>query len=164
VRYFDLSLKDQKFTEIGSRLLAQVGAAEPQLVALAEAEADRSRAPGKWSPKQIVGHLTDSAANNHQRFVRAQKQDPLKLPGYAQEHWVACQHYEQRPWREIIAFWSTYNRHLGHLVSRIPEEHRNARCEIGENEPVTLSYVALDYVGHMQHHLRQIFGDSWRAV
>src|SRR6187549_2095402 len=96
--YFDLALKDQAFTEIGSRLLAQVRAAEPRLTSLPEAKADRPRAPGKWSPKQILGHLTDSAANNHQRFVRAQEQDPLKLPGYAQEHWVACQHYEQRPW------------------------------------------------------------------
>jgi len=164
MRYFDLSLNDEKFPEIGSRLLAQVGAAEPQLKFVTDADADRPRAPGKWSPKQILGHLTDSAANNHQRFVRAQEQDPVNLPGYTQEHWVACQHYEQRPWGEVIALWSTYNRHLAHVISRIPEERRNTRCEIGENDPVTLSYVALDYVGHIQHHLRQIFGDAWRAV
>jgi hypothetical protein len=164
MRYFDLSLKDQTFSEIGSRLKAQVEGAEPQLISLTEADADRPRAPGKWSPKQILGHLTDSAANNHQRFVRAQEQDHIKLAGYAQEHWVACQHYQQRPWREVIALWSTYNRHLAHVISHIPEAHRNARCEIGESEPVALSYNALDYVGHIQHHLRQILGDSWRAV
>jgi len=162
--YFDLSLKDQTFVEIGARLLAQVGAAEIQLNSLNEADAARPRAPGKWSPKQIIGHLTDSAANNHQRFVRAQEQDPITLPGYAQEHWVACQHYGQRSWRDVLDLWSTYNRHLSHVISRIPEERRNTRCEIGENDPVTLSYVALDYVGHIQHHLKQIFGDSWRAV
>jgi hypothetical protein len=164
MRYFDLSLTDQTFSEIGSRLLAQVRAAEPQLTSLTEADADRPRAPGKWSPKQILGHLTDSAANNHQRFVRAQEQDSIALPGYEQEHWVACQHYEQRPWREVIALWTTYNRHLAHVLSHIPEEHRKVRCEIGKNEPVTLSYIALDYVGHIQHHMRQILGDSWRAV
>ena len=164
MRYFDLLLKDQKFPEIGSRLLAQIRAAEPQLISFTEADADRPRAPGKWSPKQILGHLTDSAANNHQRFIRAQELDPIKLPGYAQEHWVACQQYEQRPWREVIALWSNYNRHLAHVISHISEEHREVRCEIGENESVALSYVALDYVGHIQHHLRQIFGDSWRAV
>jgi len=164
MRYFDLSLKGQKFPEVGARLLAQVGTAEPRLNSLNEADADRPRAPGKWSPKQILGHLTDSAANNHQRFVRAQEQDPITLPGYAQEHWVACQHYDQRSWREIIALWSAYNRHLAHVISCIPEERRNSRCDIGDDDPVTLSYVALDYVGHIQHHLRQIFGDSWHAV
>ena len=162
--YFDPALKDQKFSVIGSRLLAQIRASERDLGAISDKDAGRPLAPGKWSPKQVLGHLLDSAANNHQRFVRGQEQDPLTLPGYAQEHWVSCQHYDERPWGDLIAVWSAYNQHLAHVIGHIPEDRRNVRCEIGSGEPVTLSFIALDYVGHVQHHLRQIFGPQWRAT
>lgn len=162
--YFDAALSGQTFSVIGSRLLAQVKAAEPDLLAISEADAARPWSPGKWSRKRVLGHLIDSAANNHQRFVRGQEQNPYKGPGYEQEHWVESQHYDERPWRDIVALWSAYNQHLAHVLSRVPEKHRDVRCEIGSGEPVTLSYVALDYVGHIQHHLRQIFGPQWRVT
>ena len=49
------------------------------------------RAQDKWSPREIVGHLIDSAANNHQRFVRAQFTDDLVFSGYQQAEWVGVQ-------------------------------------------------------------------------
>ena len=157
MQYFDSALSNQTFAETASRLLAQVADAERELRALSDRDAMQPRANGKWSPKEILGHLIDSAANNHQRFVRAQETDSLALPGYAQEHWVNVQRYRHRPWDEIITLWSAYNRHLAHVVASIPETRRNSLCRIGSNDPVTLSFVALDYVGHVQHHLRQIF-------
>jgi len=155
--YFDPTLKTQTFAEIGASLRAHVEAAEPKLAAIADADAKGPRAAGKWSRIQILGHLIDSAANNHQRFIRGQERDPLKLPGYAQEHWVGSQGYDQRAWHEVVALWSAYNRHLAHVIGRIPETRRDTRCEIGGEAPVALSFLALDYVGHLQHHLKQIF-------
>lgn len=157
MQYFADAIAGQPFVEIGARLAADVQAAVPRLRAISDAQAHLPRAPGHWSRKQILGHLIDSAANNHQRFVRVQAESGLGLPRYAQEHWVASQRYQERSWADLIELWSAYNRHLAHVLDSIPETARNAQCTVGGGPPVTLSYIALDYVGHLQHHLGQIF-------
>jgi hypothetical protein len=155
--YFDPSQRDETFSRIGARLAADVDAATERLQRLGEREASEPRAPGKWSPKEILGHLIDSASNNHQRFIRAQLAQTLRLPGYEQERWVVTQRYREQPWLDLVQLWSWYNRHLAHVIAAIPENCRHTSCEIGSDPPVTLAHVALDYVGHIQHHLRQIF-------
>ncbi len=135
---------------------------------MTEEESAARRAPGKWSAKEILGHLIDSAANNHQRFVRAQFTDELVFPGYEQQEWVAAQHYQQASWPSLIELWLNYNLHLLHLISHIPEAKltterrvhnldRIAWQTVSRNEPVTLEYFIRDYIGHLQHHLRQIY-------
>ena len=115
-----------------------------------------SAAAGQWSRKQILGHLLDSAANNHHRFVRAQIQDELTMPGYAQEAWVATQHYQDRSWSDLLAFWLAYNHHLLHLMETVPEYRRRNPIRIGGDDPVTLEFLMIDYVRHLKHHLSQI--------
>jgi hypothetical protein len=150
-------MSDQSpFQTIGTELLQAVEAALPKLRSIAEADAGRPRAPGKWSPKQVIGHLIDSASNNHQRFVRAQQGSGLAFPPYAQEHWVASQHYAERPWDEIVTLWHAYNRHLAHVIRHIPEEKRKVPCVIESAEPVTLGFLADDYGVHLRHHLAQV--------
>ena len=144
------------FASVASELLEAVEAALPKLRSLSDVQAARPRAPGKWSPKQVIGHLIDSAANNHQRFVRAQEGSDLALPGYAQDHWVGCQHYQDRSWDDLTALWHAYNRHLAHVIGHIPEERRRVSCAIGADAPVTLGFLAHDYVVHLQHHLGQV--------
>ena len=124
-------------------LASVVEHAVPHLNAISDDAASKKPAPNKWSKKEILGHLIDSAANNHQRFVRAQEAMELRLPGYAQEHWVAAQRYDQREWPEVIALWSAYNRHLAHVISHLPEDRRDVPCWIGDNPRVTLSHVAI---------------------
>lgn len=106
------------------RLRACLVIAEPLLRSITELDASRSPAPGKWSPKQIVGHLVDSAANNHQRFVRAALQDELVFAGYAQEEWVAVQRYQQAAWADLLALWLAYNRHIATVMAAVPDEAR----------------------------------------
>lgn len=157
MQYFDNSLQDQSFATTGTSLVRAVSAAEPKLRALGDTEAGVARAPGKWSRKEILGHLIDSAANNHQRFVRAQAAAELRLPGYEQEHWVTSQQYRARPWPDLVDLWCAYNKHLAHVIANIPEPLHGMRCVVGDNEPVTLRYLAIDYTGHLEYHLRQIF-------
>jgi hypothetical protein len=139
-------------------------------VSLLEIPAERSAVPsseGKWSPKEIVGHLIDSAANNHQRFVRAQFTDELVFAGYEQEEWVQVQNYQGESWQQLVQLWKLYNQHILHLMSVMPDEprtklrskhnlHRIASDLISENEPVTLDFFMRDYVEHLKKHLGQI--------
>ncbi len=141
--------------------------AEKRLLSISEQQSQISRAEGKWCPKEIIGHLIDSAANNHQRFVRAQFNDELAFSGYEQEDWVRVQGYNQEPWQQLVQLWKHYNLHLLHLMSLIPEQTRTkprpthtldqiAWKTIAKNETVTLDYFMRDYVAHLKNHLRQI--------
>ncbi len=127
--------------------------------------------PGQWSPKEILGHLIDSANNTHQRFVRAQLTDDLVFPGYEQDRWVAVQKYREASWPDLIQLWSAYNLHLLHLISVIPENtlarprtrhnlDQIAWKTVDATEATTLEYFIRDYVGHLRHHLNQIFESS----
>lgn len=140
-----------------------------QLLQIPPEQSQVPRAAGKWSPKEILGHLIDSASNNHQRFVRAQFTDDLVFAGYEQEGWVRVQNYQGEEWSELVQLWRLYNRHLLHLMSLVPEEtrmklrhkhnlHQIASDSLSENEPVTLDWFMRDYVEHMKKHLQQILG------
>ena len=115
-----------------------------------------TRVDGHWSKKQILGHLIDSAANNHQRFVRGQLDRELTTPGYAQEQWVETERFNDREWNELVQFWLAYNRHLLHLMSQVRPDRLDSIIRIGGGDPVSLEFVMIDYVHHMKHHLRQL--------
>ena len=141
--------------------------AERRLGAVPAAHAARP-VEGGWSAQQILGHLIDSAANNHQRFVRAQFTDHLDFPGYEQEQWVLAQHYDAEPWPRLLALWLAYNRHLAHVVAGIAPEalsrprarhslDRIAWRTVPASQPATLEYLIRDYLGHLRDHLRQLY-------
>ena len=142
-----------------------------RMLLISEEESGAPRAGGKWSPKEIVGHLIDSASNNHQRFVRAQFTDHLVFPGYEQEAWVRAQGYRDEPWPLLVELWRSFNLHLAHVMARAPESERPAGrgghnlheigwVKVGEREPATLEYLMRDYIGHLKNHLRQILGEG----
>jgi hypothetical protein len=110
----------------------------------------------KWSKKEILGHLIDSASNNHQRFVRAQLAPHLDFPRYTQEEWVACQRYAEQPWADLVNLWLLYNRHLVHVMRAAPAACLDHTISVGGDEPITLASVMDGYLSHMEHHLAQI--------
>ena len=143
--------------------------ATPRLLAISEQQSEIPRAEDKWSAKQIIGHLIDSATNNHQRFVRAQFTDELIFLGYEQNEWVRVEHFQEEPWRNLVQLWQLYNQHILHIMKHAPEDtrtllrqrhnlHQLASEQIKEDEPVTLEFFMRDYVDHMKHHLAQILG------
>ena len=125
----------------------------PSLCTLTEERASMARAPAKWSAKEELGHLIDSAANNHIRFVRGAIEAEFRGPGYSQNDWVRLHGYSNMQWETIINFWFQYNTLLVRLVDRIPEDRLEALCVIGTNPAVTLRFVIEDYILHMQHHI-----------
>lgn len=149
----------ESFVEIADRLEAVVAAALPRLSACADADMALPRAAGKWSRKEVLGHLLDSEANNRQRFVRGQAAPKLTIPGYDQEEWVRAHGYAERPWPELVELWGANNRNLAEVIRRIPESAAEVPVRIGEHEPVTLAFVASDYIRHLRHHLSQLEAD-----
>jgi hypothetical protein len=152
-----------------SELREAVERAVPRLLSLSDEASVRPLSPGKWSAREIIGHLIDSASNNHQRFVRAQFQDDLIFPGYDQDDWVRVQAYASGPWKELVTLWQSYNLHLARVMAAVPEEirfkvhrkhnfHRIGWQTVPEDGPATLDYLMRDYVGHLKNHLRQILG------
>jgi hypothetical protein len=112
--------------------------------------------PGKWSKKETLGHLIDSAVNNHQRFVRLQLTEHLELPGYDQEAWVRLQHYQDRPWREIIDMWQMYNNQLVEVIRYVDPKALRNTWRAPDGKDVDLEFIIRDYLVHMRHHLDQI--------
>ncbi|MFL5480650.1 MAG: DinB family protein [Gemmatimonadaceae bacterium] len=147
-----------------------VADATPRLMALSDADAKRRPRPGKWSPAEIIGHLIDSASNNHQRFVRAQFQNDLVFPGYDQDAWVLFQAYGDAHWVELVTLWKTFNIQIARIMENSPESVRKsprskhnldklAWQPVPADKPATLDYFMNDYVDHLKHHLTQIFPD-----
>jgi hypothetical protein len=127
-----------------------------KLLKYSEDEAGKKPTPEKWSKKEILGHLIDSAANNHQRFVRMQIENNLQLLPYQQNEWVALQHYNTVAWNELIRLWETYNFHLLHIMWNVNPAKLSNTGTIGEKSEMTLEFIIEDYVGHLKHHLDQI--------
>lgn len=115
-----------------------------------------SRGEGKWTCLQLLGHLIDSAANNHQRFVRALAQPRLDWPGYDQIAHVAVQDYRAADPAICLTLWAAYNRHISHFIRQIPQEKGSTSCVIDGAPAMTLSDLVLDYVAHLEHHLKQL--------
>jgi hypothetical protein len=138
-----------------SSLSSVLARALPHLSAIPEEAAAQRPAPNKWSKKEILGHLIDSAANNHQRFVRLQLERELSLPGYEQDDWVRVGRYQDLPWTELIALWAAYNRHLATIIESIDPSALNHVWHSPGGD-VTLEFIATDYVRHLKHHLQQI--------
>jgi hypothetical protein len=129
---------------------------EPRLREISAAASTKPVLRGGWSRKQVIGHLIDSASNNHQRFVRAAIQNSLEFPGYQQDESVRVQGIQNADWALLITLWSAYNRYLAHVIAHLPPAKLETPCRIGDDPPVTLSFLATDYLAHLLHHLRQI--------
>lgn len=135
------------------RLVAQ---AETLFASFAAKHWSASRGEGKWTRIQLLGHLIDSAANNHQRFVRALIQPSLNWPGYDQVAHVNAQSYATADPAVCLALWTAYNRHLSHVIRQIGASKTSTLCVIDSAPAMTLADLALDYVAHLEHHLKQL--------
>jgi hypothetical protein len=143
--------------ETSERLRMLINGAKERFASIDEATWNAQRSPGKWSKKEILGHLVDSAANNHLRFVKAQLADDIFTGTiYEQDLFVSSQRYRDENIEELIELWYAYNRHLVHVIKHIDPEKLNIVCRIGHYPDVTFSFLITDYVTHLEHHLEQL--------
>ena len=146
--------------DIAQQLRNIIETVEPKLSRMNPDETGLKPDPHEWSKKEILGHLIDSAANNHQRFVRAVYKVAAEFPTYDQNEWVRIQRHNERPWASLVALWSAYNLHLSHLIECIPEDAESSLCNIGREDPVPLQFVIKDYLRHSRHHLKDILEEQ----
>lgn len=132
------------------------------LTRFTEAESEQRPSPERWTKKEVIGHLIDSASNNHQRFVRGQLANGQEFPDYEQEGWVRIQQYQVAAWHNLIDLWRAYNTHLLHVAECMSAEGQKATCRVGDGSVVTLAWLFVDYVDHLEHHLRKILG-RWES-
>jgi DinB superfamily len=160
-----LAILMNPFSLIASDLGRTVAQAKPLLLKLDNADTSTRPAPDKWAKKEILGHLLDSASNNHQRFVRATLQgiSPFTFPGYDQNSLVDLQRFTDVDWNFLVDFWTSYNRFLAHVINSLPAEAAAITCHIGNNPPATLEWIAADYVAHLKHHLNQVLGQTFET-
>jgi len=111
----------------------------------------------KWSKKEIIGHLIDSAQVNLQRFVRCTYEENFKLV-YAQYEWVFASHYQHADVKEILDLWILLNRQIIRVLVNYPNDRLSVQCDTGKADIQlhSVSFLAEDYVRHMQHHLQLI--------
>ncbi len=146
----------QTVSDVAEDLTRVVAETLPAFEAIDEDGSLKTRGPGTWSRKQILGHLIDSALNNVHRFVRAPREDELVFPDYDQPGWVAAGGYQDRPWPDLVRFWADLNSHVTEVIRHIPPDQLDTPCRLGGSEPLTLEFLVRDYMRHMHHHLRQI--------
>lgn len=128
----------------------------PFLQQISDEEASIKPLPNKWSKKEILGHLIDSACNNQQKFVRTMAQPHLNFVGYAQDFWVSEQYYNQTSWQELIVFWYAYNSHIAHIIQHVNPDFLQNTITIEGNGLFTLEFIMQDYAEHLKHHLKAI--------
>ncbi len=124
---------------------------------LSDDELSLKMASGKWSKKEIIGHLIDSAQNNIRRFITVQYQTNPHVV-YNQDVWVSAQNYQQYNNIDLILLWQLLNKHICIVLQNIPVEKYQHLCNTskGQDELCTIEFLAKDYVVHQLHHLKQI--------
>lgn len=155
---------------LAGKLRDAVAAALPKLDAIDDRASARIPDGGGWSPRQELGHLVDSAANNHRRVVLGRLQRTLTFDGYDGDAWVAAHGYQDRSWHDIITLWAGMNGHLASAVALVPEPdfirahpvHSLGTIGFRRYEPgapATLADLVDDYIDHLNHHVEHICGE-----
>jgi hypothetical protein len=146
------------YKELASHIEKAVNSAYESLSGLSDEQVQRRPNESEWSIKEIIGHLVDSASNNHQRWVRLQIDDDLYFPDYQSdnERWVRIQRYNDQAWGALLALWRFFNLHLSTIVRGVDKACLRNRWVLNEGRTVTLNDLMTDYLDHLNAHLDQI--------
>lgn len=150
----------EEIKKVIDRLQQHINLAPSEFLKYPEGELRRKTAPDKWSKKELLGHLIDSAANNHHRFIKIQfLPQPFFVEGYAQNDWVRIQNYNEKDTEQLVELWKVYNEHILFIMQNTSDKNLNIKIKAEDpfENADTLFFLMKDYVDHMDHHFKQIF-------
>lgn len=122
-----------------------------EIASVSEKFATLRKQPDQWTLKEMLGHLIDSASNNHQRFIRLQLEKTLTFPKYEAEAWVKIETVNNIPWNELVELWKLYNEFLLHLVNNVNQDCLQNNWSIDGQEK-SLEFIITDYYRHIDWH------------
>lgn len=125
----------------------------------AEAIADFDAKPSetRWSKKEILGHLVDSAINNLQRFTEIQYHEkPYQIRSYNQDELVKANAYQNKDTQELFRLLTALNRQIVYLVKNQTESTLKYEVILPNQTKTDLKFIIEDYFDHFYHHLNQI--------
>jgi hypothetical protein len=149
---------EKKWDILASDIETVIEEAYKKLQSLSEGAVDKRPTPTDWSAKEVIGHLIDSASNNHQRFVRLQITGGLAFPDYGPDnnYWVKIQKYQETSWDELLVLWQYLNRHLARIIRNVNEACIDHIWVVDEDYSITLGELMIDYMRHLKDHMVQI--------
>ncbi|MFY0685679.1 MAG: DinB family protein [Cyclobacteriaceae bacterium] len=140
---------------------------KPELLIITDLDSKIKRKPTRWSKREILGHLIDSAIVNHTRFINGSIHEEMIFSSYDQDQWVKLARYNSIGWRDIVELWHKHNMIIAEVLNSIPDdtmhfefkEHNLDKIcmkHLSPSSPATFNYLAFDYIAHLEHHLKQI--------
>lgn len=146
------------FSNVTNEILGYIDTWEQKLIDLPVDTISNKRNKQNRTIKQILGHLIDSAANNHQRMIRLQYNDKLEFPDYQQENdlWIALQDYQNEEWNTIIQLWKYYNLHMIQVIKSVDQSKLDNSWQSFEDITVSLREMIEEYLGHIDLHFNEI--------
>ena len=130
--------------------------------AISDSEFSAKPLENKWSKKEVLGHLIDSASNNLRRFICGQYEEAPKII-YQQDFWVAANNYRNIEKENVIQLWRLINSQICEVLRTMPEQNGTLMCDTGRDKVQlhSIDWLAEDYVKHLKHHLNQILPGSF---
>ena len=148
--------KDGQLTDYLDRLQHYLQTVPASLTAYSEEELS-VKLPGKWSRKEVLGHLIDSAINNLKRFTDAQaREQPYVVTRYQQDHLVVVNCYQELPPAHLFELWHALNQQIFYVATAISPDKLAIPVLLPDGQSVTLTYLIEDYVAHMEHHFKTL--------
>lgn len=148
----------ENFEHVTNEIRKVIDTEESLLTNLPETTIALKRNKQNRTIKQILGHLIDSATNNHQRMVRLQYNEQLSFPDYRQDNdlWIALQDYNNADWKNLIQLWKFYNLHIIQIIKAVDHTKLNNYWTDFEGTKVTLKDMIEGYAEHLNLHISEI--------
>ncbi|MDR0894069.1 MAG: DinB family protein [Prevotellaceae bacterium] len=152
-------MQETNFTHITDGIALVIETEEKRLSDLPLEVITQKRNKQNRTIKQILGHLIDSASNNHQRMVRLQySKNLLFFPDYRQDNdlWISLQDYQNADWCNLIQLWKFYNLHIIQVIHSVDMTKLDSYWCDFEGTKVTLQEMIEGYLEHLHLHMEEI--------